>query len=110
MSIPVMDFNNSPARCMGLPLPLVAKVRSPGRALASSISSWTLFAGTALDNQEARRQIDLRYRRELLHRIKRQLVQAGINNNLRLDCDCQRIAIWSRLRHALRRNISGRTG
>src|SRR5215211_8438657 len=47
MSILAMLLNNSPERWLVEPGPAEAKLILPGWLLASAISSWTLFAGTA---------------------------------------------------------------
>src|SRR6266700_1521616 len=41
---PAMELNSSPARCAGVPWPEEAKLISPGLALASAISSFTVRA------------------------------------------------------------------
>ena len=45
MLIPVRLLNISIVRCAAAPIPLDAKLSSPGLAFASAISSFTLFAG-----------------------------------------------------------------
>ncbi len=45
--MPAADLSSTPERCDAEPLPAEAKESSPGRALASAMSSATDFAGTA---------------------------------------------------------------
>src|SRR5258706_6710213 len=43
---PAMELNSSPARCAGLPGPVDAKFKRPGRDFAAVIRSFTDLAGT----------------------------------------------------------------
>ena len=63
-----------------------------------------------VDDQDVRTRIKLRNRREIFHRVIRQLVQAGIDDDLRLGQDSQRVAIRRRFRDAVCRDIAGGAG
>ena len=46
MRMPICDENNSPPKCVWLPMPKEPKPSSPGRAFASATRSFTLLTGS----------------------------------------------------------------
>ncbi len=60
-----------------------------------------------MHNQHIRRHGNLRYRREILHRVIRQIVETGIDDDLRLDQQSQRVAIRRCFRDAVCCDIAG---
>jgi hypothetical protein len=57
-----------------------------------------------------RRHGNLRHRREILHRVDRQLVEAGIDDKLRIGQESERVAVRGCFRYAFCCDIAARAG